>query len=111
MVVRPALRAQHGGMYTTKTLYITVGETILALRRPVAICAIPDLSTRGDLLDQALVATLDAIDEGRRKLEDEIMAAYYETRPSILGALLDAVSGAMRRMRAVGAAPRVIAIR
>jgi hypothetical protein len=90
-----------GGVYSTKTLYSTAEETLMALRRPVAICGIPDLATRSDLLDRAVLVTLEPIETGRRLTEAEVLARFDEALPGMLGALLDAMVVALRRLPSI----------
>ena len=87
-----------GGVYSTRTLYSTAEETLMALRRPVAICGIPDLATRSDLLDRAVLVTLEPIETDRRRTEAEVMERFLEAFPGMLGALLDAMAVALRRL-------------
>ena len=56
---------------------------------------------RGDLLDRALVLTLPPINQYRD--EDEFWAEFAFKHPRILGALLDAVSCALRKHEATPA--------
>src|SRR5262249_31045825 len=59
------------------------------------LTSIEDLATRGDLLDRAIILTLPPIPEDRRRPESELWAEYERARPQILGALLDALVGAI----------------
>lgn len=90
-----------GGVYSTKTLYTTADETLMALRRPVALCGIPDLATRSDLLDRAVLVTLEPLQSSRRRTEAEIMERFHEALPGMLGALLDAMVVALQRLPSV----------
>lgn len=92
-------RLSTGGALGARTLYTDDEETILAAQRPVIIASITDVVTRGDLLDRCLAVTLPVIAETRRRPESDVMAAYEAIRPQILGALCDAVSGALRDER------------
>lgn len=69
--------------------------------RPVILTGIEELATRNDLLDRAVLLTLPTIPEDKRRPEAEFWAAFDAAAPSILGALLPAVSDAMRRLPAV----------
>lgn len=64
--------------------------------RPIVINGIDDLATRGDLLDRAIVLTLQRITESDRRTERDLQAAFDEARPQILGALLEGVSASLR---------------
>ena len=54
------------------------------------------MATRPDLLDRALIVGLPPIPEDERRPEGELWAAFEKARPSILGALFDAVAGALK---------------
>ena len=69
--------------------------------RPVLANGISDIVTRPDLLDRAVQITLPPIPEGGRRTEKELWRAFEEARPRILGALLGAVSTAMRNIGSV----------
>ncbi len=58
---------------------------------------IEELATRGDLVDRALVPYLPTIPERRRRTEAAFWAEFEHARPTILGALLTAVSTALAR--------------
>jgi hypothetical protein len=94
-------RLATGGGYATRELYSDNEEVILDAQRPVILTSIEDLATRGDLLDRAIVLTLPAIPEDRRRPEKELWAEYEQARPGLLGALLDALAGALARLPGV----------
>jgi hypothetical protein len=59
------------------------------------------VATRGDLLDRSLLIELPNLPEGKRRPEDECWRAFAAVRPSLLGALLDVVSAALRQLPTV----------
>jgi len=61
--------------------------------------------TRGDLLDRSLLVYLPDVPEAKRRPEAEFWPAFEEVRPGILGALLDAVSAALRQLATVQVSP------
>lgn len=71
--------------------------------RPLVLNGIPDLAARGDLADRAVVIRLPplATRTTEADLREEIAAAH----PEILGALLDALSEAMKRVTEVATPP------
>ncbi|MBI4967823.1 MAG: hypothetical protein HZC25_06865 [Rhodospirillales bacterium] len=89
-------RLSTGGGFATREHYTNWGETIFDGQRPIVLNGIPDLVSRPDLASRALLLTLPAISEGERKTEEEFKALLNARLPFILGALLDAVSGALR---------------
>jgi putative DNA primase/helicase len=62
----------------------------------VLLNGIDDLAPRSDLLDRTVTLRLPVIRDDVRRAEAELWAAFEEARPRILGALLDAVSAALR---------------
>jgi hypothetical protein len=87
-------RVRHG-------LYADDEEVVLDAERPVMLNGIEALPTRSDLLDRSLFMTLPAIDDGTRRSEAELAASFEEARGRILGALLTALSKAMRELPTV----------
>jgi len=102
-------RLATGGGFGTRQLYTDDEEALFDTVRPVVLNAIEEVARRGDLLDRAIVLTLPVIPEERRRTEAELWAAFEEARPRLLGALLDAVSTALRALPAVrlGNLPRM----
>jgi len=90
-------RLSTGGGFATRELYSDQDEIIFDSQRPVMLTSIEDVATRSDLLDRCLVVSLAAI-EGKRRSEADLFAAFEQVRPKIVGALLDAVATALRRL-------------
>jgi putative DNA primase/helicase len=84
------------GGFATRSLYTNEEEFLLEVCRPVLINGIPPLASRADLTDRAIVCVLPTMPEGMRRTEDDYWSAFDDASPRLLGALLDAVSGAMR---------------
>jgi len=91
-------RLATGGGLSTRTLYADDEETLFDATRPIALNGIADLLERDDLSDRALPVLLERIPEEARQAEAALWAAFEHDRPAILGALLDAVSTALRRL-------------
>ena len=81
-----------GGGLSQRALYTDADEAILDAQRPVILNGIDSITTRGDLLDRAIILSLPTIPATGRRTEREIMAELDRIRPGVLGALLDAVS-------------------
>ena len=94
-------RLSTGGGLATRALYTDSDEVLFDATRPVLMTGIEELATRGDLLDRALVLYLPTIPERARRTEAEFWSEFTRARPAILGALLTAVSTAIRRERDV----------
>jgi hypothetical protein len=91
-------RLATGGGFAVRQLYSDQDEVLFDAARPVILNGIEDVVTRPDLADRALLLTLEAIPEDRRRPEAEVWSAFENDRPRILGALLDAVSHGLRRL-------------
>jgi hypothetical protein len=87
-----------GGGFGTRELYSDAEETIFDATRPVILTGIEDLASRGDLIERSLLVRLPSLPKEKRRSERELSAQFDQARPKILGALLDAVSGALRRL-------------
>ncbi len=101
--VRPWLsdalcRLSTGGGFSTRTLYTDEDETIFDACRPVILTSIEEIGARSDLLERSLIIELPTIQEGARRAEKSFWSEFEAARPLILGALLDVVCGAMRRL-------------
>jgi len=94
-------RLATGGGLSTRELYTDTDEIVLDAKRPLILNGIASVATRADLLDRCVSLTLDTIPEDRRRTDADLWAEYETARPRILGALLDAVSVAMRRVRSI----------
>lgn len=94
-------RLSTGGGFATRELFTDQDEIIFDSQRPLMLTSIEEVATRSDLLDRCLIVWLPAIPEDRRRPEAEMLAQFEAARPRIFGALLDAVSGALRDLPAV----------
>jgi hypothetical protein len=91
-------RLATGGGFAVRQLYTDQDEVLFDATRPVILNGIEDIVARPDLADRALFLTLEPIPEERRRAEQELWAAFEKERPRILGALLDAVGGGLKRL-------------
>lgn len=91
-------RLSTGGGYATRELYSNAEETILDAQRPIGLTSIEDIATRSDLLDRAIIFSLPAIPENKRRTEKALWAEFERIRPRLLGALYNAVAIAMRNL-------------
>jgi hypothetical protein len=92
-------RLATGGGLATRELYTDSDEIIFDAQRPVLLNGIEDLATRGDFLERCIIVCLPQIPEAARQEESRFWPAFEEARPRILGALLDVVSLALRRVK------------
>jgi len=94
-------RVSTGLGFSTRTLYENDEETLFDACRPIVINGIGVLGTRSDLLDRTIELELPRIPDDRRKDEAQFWAAFDREQPAILGALLDAVAGAIGQLDSV----------
>ena len=90
-----------GGGFGARQLYSDDEEKIFDAMRPVLLNGIDQVATRADLLDRSIPITLPVIPEEERRSEEEFWEEFESAKHLILGALLDAVSCAMRRLPSV----------
>ena len=91
-------RLATGGGFSVRQLYTDDSETLFDAMRPSILNGIEDVVTRPDLTDRALMLRLEPIPEAERRLDQELRAKLDSARPSILGALLDALVCGQRRL-------------
>ena len=93
-------RLATGGGFSTRELYSDGEEKLFDSQRPVLLNGIVEVVTRPDLADRAVAITLPSIPEEKRAAESDFWPRFSQARPRILGALLDLVSSALRRLPA-----------
>lgn len=91
-------RIATGGGFATRALFTDGDEFLVDVTRPVIVNGIEDIAVRQDLVDRALVVTLPTIPDHARRTEAGLWADFERDRPYLIGALLDAVSGALRAL-------------
>jgi Primase C terminal 1 (PriCT-1) len=94
-------RLSTGGGFSTRGLYTDSDEIIFQAMRPLILNGIDDIADRQDLADRSLMVNLPRIPENRRKLERQLWWDFEKNRPTILGAILDVVSFAIKNYRNV----------
>ncbi|HLW61185.1 MAG TPA: hypothetical protein VKV57_14880 [bacterium] len=102
-------RLATGGGFATRELYTDAEEALFEAQRPVILNGIEELATRSDLLDRSIIVYLPTIPDERRRAETEFWREFEAARPSIQGALYDAVSATLRALPGVAleAMPRM----
>lgn len=91
-------RLSTGGGFATRENYSDDDEVLFDAMRPVLLNGIEELATRSDLLDRAIIVTLPTITEENRREEADVWREFDKARPRLLGALLTAVSTALRNL-------------
>jgi len=100
-------RLSTGGGFSTRTLYTDDEETIFDGQRPIILTSIVDVASRGDLLDRCLTVRLQPIPECDRRTEGELWEKFDAAQPRLFGALLDAISAALRNVSRVDSTVRL----
>lgn len=91
-------RLSTGQGFKTRTLYETLGLTVVSLRIPLIVNGIDSVAMRGDLLERSVVLKLPHIPPDKRLTEQYVWEAFNGVHPLVLGALLDAVSTGLRNL-------------
>lgn len=86
-----------GGGFATRELYSDAEEALFDAQRPILVNGIDEIGRRGDFRDRCLRVVLPRIEEVEARDEAALWAEFEAARPKVLGALLDAVSAALRR--------------
>jgi Domain of unknown function (DUF3854) len=84
--------------FTARKLHTDDDETTIECTRPQIVTAIDGVVAREDLGDRVLLATLGEITPDRRLSASELERKIYDSRPSIFGALLTALSQALAKL-------------
>jgi hypothetical protein len=96
-----------GGAIGKRTLFTDEDESVLVACRPIMINGIDDPGLRSDFLDRSLHVETPEIKKTKRRTEAALDAEFATVWPAILGALLDAVSAAIRNLPTVAAMEEV----
>jgi hypothetical protein len=92
-------RLATGGGFATRALYTDDEEALFEAMRPVILTGINPVAASQDLVDrQVLVELRDFDTDDERQEEAVIWQQFEEARPRLLGALLNGVSMALRRL-------------
>lgn len=88
-----------GAGWVARKLWTDQDESVIYVQKPIIINGIEEVATRGDLLDRCICLTLPQLTNYVK--ERVFWASVDEMRPKILGALLAAISTALRNRTAV----------
>jgi hypothetical protein len=94
-------RLATGGGMSVHKLYKDLGQMHLDAQRPQVLNSIVEVATQIDLLSRSIVLHLPFIPDHERIPEQQFWSDFTDAQPRILGALLDAVSMALRNWRQV----------
>jgi hypothetical protein len=88
-------RLATGGAFATREKYSDDEETIFKAERPIVLNGIDNIAERPDLVSRSVVLNLPRIDGTMRRTEGAFWKQFDAAAPKILGAFLDALSGAL----------------
>jgi hypothetical protein len=94
-------RLATGGGFGTREFYTDDSERLFDGQRPILLNGITDYVGRPDLLERSIMLTLPSMPEDKRRAEADLLREFEAACPRILGALLDAVSAAIRNLPGV----------
>lgn len=89
-------RVSTGGGLATRKLHTDAEEVVLEAQRPVIATGIPDLATRPDLAERAIVVRMSAV--RHRVDERRLLSRFAGAAPRIFGSILDGVVSALARV-------------
>jgi len=69
-------RLATGGGFSTRQLFSDDAEILFDAMRPIVLNGIEDFATRPDLVDRAIILTLETIPEDKRRLEGQLWAEF-----------------------------------
>ncbi len=84
-----------------RVLYTDDEDLVWSMKRGVLLNGINPPSDRGDVQDRTLPIELERIDRRERVAEDDFWLRFDLKRPELLGAVFDALSGALRERHRV----------
>lgn len=85
-----------GAGFGTRALYTDEEEIVFTATRPILLNGIAALATRPDLLSRSVVIELPRLEEAKVQAESEFWQEFEQRSPRIMGALLDALAGALK---------------
>ena len=91
-------RAVTGGAFSKREHYSDDSDILMVFQRPIIITGINIPTHAPDLLDRLLLIELDRIRPEKRMDEVTFWRNFNAARPKLFGAVLDAVSGALKRL-------------
>lgn len=89
-----------------RVLYTDEEDLVWSMQRAVLLNGINPPSDRGDVQDRALPIELERLDNRKRLPEDDFWMQFSLKHPELLGAVFDALAGALRERHTVKLAER-----
>ncbi len=89
------------GTYATRMLYTDDNEMVFRVMRPVMLSSVDDLKPESDMAQRAVAIHLQHMKPKYRKPDEVFWEEFNESKPSIFGAILDAVAAALRNKKSI----------
>jgi hypothetical protein len=89
-----------------RVLYTDEEDLVWSMQRAVLLNGINPPTDRGDVQDRTLPIELERLEARRRMAEDDFWMQFSLKQPELLGAVFDALSGALRERHTVKLAER-----
>ena len=94
-------RAVTGGAFSKRELYSDDADILMMFKRPMIVTGINIPTHAPDLLDRLLLIELEHIQPEKRLDEASFWTRFDADRPTLFGALLDGIAGALRHLPSV----------
>lgn len=100
-------RATTGSGNADRKLYSDNQSVVRQYKRAMLVNGINNPTERGDFMDRALPVEYERIPKSERRAESDLWAEFEQDHPALLGAVLDALSGAIRLRTPLAETPRL----
>lgn len=100
-------RATTGSGNADRKLYSDNESVVRQYKRAILINGINNPTEKGDFMDRALPVEYERVPATKRCGETELWAGFEQDHPALLGAVLDALSGAIRLRVPLAETPRL----
>jgi putative DNA primase/helicase len=90
-----------------RKLYTDNQSVVRQYKRPILVNGINNPTERGDFMDRALPVEFERIPKNERCAQSDLWAEFEDQQPELLGAVLDALSGAIRLRAPLAETPRL----
>jgi len=90
------------GTISTRMLYSDDSEMVFLIMRPIILAGIDDLKPESDMAQRAVAIHLRIMKPKERMPEELFWEEFNQLKPMLLGAVLDAVSAALKNKKTIG---------
>lgn len=87
-----------GAAMPTRTKYTDDDLTVFRVKRPIVLTSINPGALQGDIADRMLLVELEPVPEHKRRLESEVVAAFENALPEILGAVFNLAALVLQKL-------------